>query len=259
MTAGNRLHNFTVVDAHAHLGPYFNFHVPGNDAASMVEEMDRVGISQAWISAHASLASDYVFGNDEVLRAAREFPCRFLAYATPNPNYASEVENELNRLLAEAQVRMIKLHPAIHQYPIDGRAYEPVWRAACARRLPVLVHVWKGCQYCDPMRFAHVAARHEQIAFLLGHCGGPDGVEDSVRVAQDQENVLLDLAGSHAAYGLVEKLVRDVGSEKIVFGSDTPFLSPAGQLGKLLYAEISDEDKQRILGGNARRLCGAAP
>ncbi len=258
MTASNRLHNFEVIDAHAHLGPYFNFHVPGNDAASMVEEMDRVGISQAWISSHGSLASDYVRGNDDAVRAAREFPGRFLVYATPNPNYGSEVEEELNRLIEEPEVRMIKLHPAVHEYPVDGPAYEPVWRAARAQRLPVLVHVWKGCRFCDPMRFAHVAARHERVVFLLAHCGGPDGVDDSVHIAKDQENVLLDFAGSQAAYGLIERLVREVGAEKMVFGSDTPFLSPAGQLGRVLYAEISDDDKQRILAGNARGICKAA-
>ena len=32
------------IDAHAHLGAYYNFYVPKPDAASMVAVMDRLGV-----------------------------------------------------------------------------------------------------------------------------------------------------------------------------------------------------------------------
>ena len=38
-----------VIDAHAHLGRYFNFYIPRPDAATMVELMDRLGVDHIHI------------------------------------------------------------------------------------------------------------------------------------------------------------------------------------------------------------------
>ena len=49
-------------------------------------------------------------------------------------------------------------------------------------------------------------------------------------------------------------MVRAVGAQKIVHGSDMPLMDPAFQIGRVTKAEISDAEKQTILVGNARRL-----
>jgi len=66
--------------------------------------------------------------------------------------------------------------------------------------------------------------------------------------------VILDLTTSNHCYGMIEHAVATVGADRIVFGSDTPFISAAGAVGKVLYARIPDEDKAKILGGNAKRI-----
>ena len=62
---------FDTVDVHMHLGPYSQFHIAHNDAAGMIEEMDRLGIRQGWIAAHAAISADAVRGNDEAAEAVR--------------------------------------------------------------------------------------------------------------------------------------------------------------------------------------------
>ncbi len=48
--------------------------------------------------------------------------------------------------------------------------------------------------------------------------------------------------------------VRELGAERIVFGSHLPSRSLGTELGKVLAAEISEADKRLILGENYRRL-----
>jgi len=44
--------------------------------------------------------------------------------------------------------------------------------------------------------------------------------------------------------------------KKPLSGSDTPSIDPAPQVAKVVFARISDEDKRKILGGDAERLLG---
>jgi hypothetical protein len=49
-------------------------------------------------------------------------------------------------------------------------------------------------------------------------------------------------------------LTEKVGADKILFGSDMPFVNANAQIGKILYARISDEDKRKILGLNMANI-----
>ena len=66
----------------------------------------------------------------------------------------------------------------------------------------------------------------------------------------------LELCFSRAPYGMVEYLVGEVGADKVLWGSDAVYLSTTQQIGKVLGARISDEDKVKVLSRNARRLLG---
>ena len=48
----------------------------------------------------------------------------------------------------------------------------------------------------------------------------------------------------------------EVGAERIVWGSDTILFAASHQIGKVVFADIAEADKVRILGGNAKRLFG---
>ncbi|RKY30269.1 MAG: metal-dependent hydrolase, partial [Candidatus Omnitrophota bacterium] len=42
----------------------------------------------------------------------------------------------------------------------------------------------------------------------------------------------------------------------IVFGSDIPFLSQTHQIGRIIFADISEEDKKKILCDNPKKILG---
>jgi len=48
--------------------------------------------------------------------------------------------------------------------------------------------------------------------------------------------------------------VRELGSERIVFGSHLPSRSLGTELGKVLGADVSQDQRHAILGENYRRL-----
>ena len=54
----------------------------------------------------------------------------------------------------------------------------------------------------------------------------------------------------------VRILVRAVGAEKILFATDCTYLAHGPQIAKVAFAQISEDEKRLIFGGNARRIFG---
>jgi len=69
---------------------------------------------------------------------------------------------------------------------------------------------------------------------------------------KDRENVYFDTA--LAGLGTIKAYVHQVGSERVLFGSDIPFGTMKDELRKVLSLQIGDREKENILGGNLKRL-----
>lgn len=244
-----------VIDAHAHLGPYFNFYIPRPDAATMVSVMDRLGVEKACIASIPACGADVPRGNEMTAAAARAYPDRFIGYASVDPHHPERVRPELERAFDALGLPMIKLHPTIVEYPITGPAYEPVWRFASERRTVVLSHTWAGTSTCAPKQFGPLAQEYPDVAFILGHSGGtPAGYVEAIDVAQKHPNVYLDLCRSEMSPVWLERIVTAVGPDRVLWGTDFPFLDPSYPVGRLACARLSDEVKRQVFGESVMRL-----
>ena len=54
--------------------------------------------------------------------------------------------------------------------------------------------------------------------------------------------------------GGIERFVRHFGAGRLLFGSGLPVTTPGGLLGYVLYADLPQEEKALILGGNLEAL-----
>jgi hypothetical protein len=66
--AGRPLDDVEIIDLHAHLGPYFNMHIPAADPGRMVRIMDLCGIDKTVLSPHLGGASAFVLPGTPVRR-----------------------------------------------------------------------------------------------------------------------------------------------------------------------------------------------
>jgi len=253
---GRALDGELVIDAHAHMGPWHNFHIPHNSARGMVERLDQLGIDSCVASPHVAIGPCYREGNRQVMAAADEFPTRVVPYVTINPNYPeAEVREEIEHWHALGRIRAFKIHPACHSYKVDGPGYAPMFEYAREHALPVLSHSWAGDSLGGASLLSRLAGEMPTVTFLVGHAASSWAmIDEACQEAREKDNVILDLTGSQLLYGALEAMVERVGAEKIVFGSDIPFIDPAPGLGRVLMARITDDDKRKVLGLNAKRI-----
>ena len=259
---GELLQETLIVDCHAHLGPWYNFHIPGDPwEEGILAAMDTCGIDQVILSPMVAIGPDAVLGNEFAREAAGRFPGRVYAYCTVNPNYPEEeMLGELERCFENSAFRAIKIHPATHDYAADGPNYRLAWDFANQHHLPVLVHTWGGDPKCGPLLFENLGREYPNARILLGHCGASiQGIRESLQVAERTENLILDLTKSFMHQGLLEEMVRAVGPDRVLFGTDIPFIDCRPQIGYVASGKISDAAKERIFGLNAVELFGLNP
>ena len=88
--------------------------------------------------------------------------------------------------------------------------------------------------------------------FICAHTGGD--WERGIRIIRDAPNVSAGIAGFDPTAGVLEMAVRELGPERVVYGSDVGGRSFASQVAKVLGADIPDSARELVLGGNLRRL-----
>jgi len=246
---------YPIVDAHAHLGRWGRFRMPFAGDDTIVETLDRCGITCACVSHNLAIGVDWRAGNQRTLAALDRNPGRIAGYCVVSPHApAAEIEAELDRLLAHPGMCGLKFHTSQHAYLFSGPGYQPALEYANARRLPILIHGWES-----PQAVERIASRFADARFVLAHAGAAWNGRDedpNLSVAKQMPNVWVDICGSVAHFGALPRLVELLGPQKILWGTDATWFDPGPYLYRVLAAPLDDDAKRMILGANAIALLG---
>ncbi|MBO3803437.1 MAG: amidohydrolase family protein [Candidatus Brockarchaeota archaeon] len=240
---GLPLEGETVIDAHTHVGGSFSlYHIPFGSVEGIVEQMDRLGIKKICAFSFAGVNSDFALGNDQVMRAVKEWPERIVGYATVNANYPGEWIPELERC-RKGGLRGIKIICEYQGATTEGTDFAPLYGYANDNRLIMINHNWGRPEFLDSL-----AERYSEACFIIGHCS-----TRYVEVLRRRKNVYQCTCAA-LMFRDVENLLEAVKAEKIVYGSDMADLDGPFGLAPVLYARIGDEEKRMILGLNMQGI-----
>lgn len=245
-----------VYDMHGHMGPFPGLHINRETAAQADAVLKRNGIRLLVFCHHAALTAPDI-GNAANIKAVRAFPQRLRAYCGINPNYPDQVAKDVATFDRYADVYVgFKFLADYHGIPVTDPRGAPAWALANARSLPVLLHTWENSIYDGPAVVRKVAGRYHQAKILLGHsCHG--AWTEVIQLAKDFPNIYLELCAVMDERGILERFVGELGSERIVFGTDYPWFNHHYYIGAVLGAGLSDDDYRNIFYRNAQKILGA--
>jgi predicted TIM-barrel fold metal-dependent hydrolase len=259
-------------DLHCHLSGVPG-RTPDERMARLIEFADRMGIERLCVYMGMKLSydpepRDLRQQNDEVLQALTHWHDRAFGFVYLNPNHVEASLKELDRCVRDGPMVGVKLWVA---KGCDDPALDTLVARAAELQAVIFQHTWMKTPpvsarpeawsrldggnvpgESSPQDLAALARRHPKASFLCGHTGG--NWELGIRVVRDVPNVALDLAGSDPTQGFTEMAVREVGPERVVYGTDAPGRSFASQFAKVQGADIPDLVKRQIFKENLRRL-----
>ena len=238
-----------VVDCHMHNARVAKFFSRFEHYRDLITQMNRIGVTCGVVS-NLWTTGEHWQAYPEMLAMCETYPGRFWGYLAPDP-HRDDHRTEMEKFAACPCFRGVKLHPVEHKMDFECPEYQYVYAWAGEREFPVLLHTWGQ----EVLRFHKLAQSFPRTIFILGHSGGEeDAVRSAIEVAARHENVYLDTACSYVWYGAVEAMARGAGACKVLYGSDAYWNSMEAAVGRILLAELTDEEKRQILGLNAKRL-----
>ena len=247
-----------VIDAHNHLQHHGQRDWMATDR-KLIESADKLGIDQLCCSIlppeRPTRLESFRDCNQWLHEAMGRFPGRILGYCFVNPGYTREALDEIKRSVEERGFIGIKLYN-------DYRATEPVLfpivELAIQLRIPILHHAghvsWLSQaqpRISDGGDLAELGRRYPEAMLICAHIAGGGDWEWTINALRKAPTVYLDTSGSVIDDGVVEMAARVLGAQRLLFACD---MSMTASVGRMRAAELSEADKQKIMGGNMQRI-----
>ncbi len=191
-----------------------------------------------------------------------------------------DCRDEFDTMVKEYGLKGMKLVPCMQHFFLNDKRLFPVYERAQACRLPILVHTGgdplPGREiFGHPRDIDEVASNFPDLVIILAHMGIPF-FEETKAVLKKHRNVYTDIAftvafddvlafsirhGIDAAFltrdfwkSTLTSLINDFGSERILYGSDFPFIKPKTALEEFIRLGLPDNVVEMILLLNAQNV-----
>jgi predicted TIM-barrel fold metal-dependent hydrolase len=224
---------------------------PVPTAEALLSEMDRAGIQKALVWHIAQHDASPRIGNQLLAEAIQPHP-HLVGCWTVLPSHTREFPpvQELFRQMQQARVAALRIFPSAHRFLANAVTMGDVFDAMVARRVPLFVSVRRGLDW--PGIYDLLADFSDLVCVVCDHgCWGMDRYFRPLlarypHLYVDTAQYLLD--------GGLESLVADYGATRLLFGSGFPESYFGGMMMALRHAQISDQAKAAIAGGNLERI-----
>ncbi len=242
--------------------------LPDDEPAALVRRLRSLGVTEAWAgSFDALLHRDLASVNARLVETCRAHgDGLFRPFGAVNP-LLPDWREDLRRCHEQHRMPGVRLHPNYHGYTLDHPAFAELLSEAARRKLIVQIALkmeddrtlhplLKGLPTTDarPLIGLLATPSHPPVVLLnaLGNFLG-----ESQKKLFATGGIWVDIATLEGAAGL-ERLVAQIGHDRILFGSHAPFFYAEAAHLKLKESVLAPQQAEALGQGNARRLAEQA-
>ena len=241
--------NHSLFDCNCQIGRYGVKHPEAfTTADELVREMEHCGIGEALV--YHSMAKEYApsVGNEMLLAEIAGKPLHPCWIVMPHHTGEMPPPGELLTQMKAKGVRALRAFPAAQNFRLSD------W---CAGDLLGMIEAYGIPFFLDMDQtnwedVAGILKSHPRLNLIL--------LRTSYRIDryvyplfEKYEGLRIEAATYQIASG-IEEICRRFGAGRLLFGSGLPFTEAGPSIAQITYAEISDEEKRAIAGGNLRGL-----
>lgn len=218
--------------------------------------MDKTGVDKSCVMNIATNPHQMKAVND----FANQINCdKLICFGSIHPD-APDWGEELERI-AEMGLKGVKLHPDYQGFVVDDEKMKPIYRKISSLGLITLFHA--GFDYaflppygCMPSHSLRALSWFDSPV-ILAHWGG---INSGLEVAEKLCGlpVYFDTSFGYGSMppAVQKMIIEKHGTDKLLFGSDCPWHSPAWEIRNLSTLGLTPEELEKIYHINAEKLLG---
>lgn len=237
-----------IIDCHCHAGKGDGLTGPWDTDAPLRDFMQwatEAGIQQ--VNLFSAFHSDYAVANTNVAKIVGQNPEKFYGFAFVHAaRDAGRIKTMVGKAINDYGFCGIKAH----RY--DARISREICDVARLFSIPVLYDVVGEISVVELL-----ATQYPDVNFIIPHLGSFSDDWRSQNGLIDflvrYKNIYTDTSGVRR-FDILKKALDRAGSQKILFGSDGPWLHPGVELSKIFALNLSEKENQQILSGNFLKL-----
>ncbi|NKB37515.1 MAG: amidohydrolase family protein [Gammaproteobacteria bacterium] len=199
-----------------------------------------------------------------VYEVAQLHPQRFSGLAGVDPFRGMQGIYDLEHAVKEMGFVGAHLYPHWFELAPDNAKYYPYYSKCCELDIPIMMQVGQNLIYQRdrrlpsvgrPITLDQVAIDFPELKIIGIHIGIP-WAEEMIAMAWKHENVFIG-ADAYAPKYWPQTLIHYInsyGSNKVMFGTDWPVISPERAISEIDKLGLRDESKEKLVRENALRV-----
>lgn len=169
--------------------------------------------------------------------------------------HSPDAPRQLEMLVHDYGFASIKLMPVHGAFRVVSAVPNAVMEKARELKIPVTIH--SGNFFCYPLEIGVLAGRFPDVPVLMDHMGYRYWVAEAIEAAKAYPNIYLVTTAVMEPH-FIWQAVKELGPERVVFGSNAPMVPPQVQVDVVKLADLGDAAERKIFYENAARLHGMA-
>lgn len=239
-----------VWDAHTHLGPTVSW-MPNYDFDVSVKAylgfLKKNRVKRA-IALPNPQSGDYSKANDFVAKATKEHS-QIIGFGRVDPRAGKNAVLEVERCFSLG-LQGIKLHPHLEFFYPSHPAFFSLYEKCLDLKMPIEFHSDKAVLAMgSPDSFSGLLKKFPKLTVLFGHLLDLKYAQ----YAKLYRNVFV-VTSLAPTPQVIESAVKIAGENKVLFGSDWPYLGFGFEKAKVGLASLSKNAKKKIFEKNLQRL-----
>jgi predicted TIM-barrel fold metal-dependent hydrolase len=253
-----------MIDVNVSLGRWPFRRLPDDEPEALVRRLKRLGVTEAWAgSFDAMLHHDLDAVNARLAETCQATgPGLLIPFGAINPSLPGW-RDDLRRCVSKHRMPGIRLHPNYHGYALDHPAVSDLL-AECARQGLIVqvalkmqdertIHpLLKGLPTTDPKPLLRLLEREPRPPVVLLNAM-MDLKGELRKQLLGVPGLYVDIAMLEGTGGL-ERLIEELGTDRLLFGSFAPYFVAESAHLKLKESAVDPTQKDILCERNARRL-----
>ncbi|MHB1683902.1 MAG: amidohydrolase family protein [Bacilli bacterium] len=243
------------IDAHVHVGKsIFGYEL---SPEKLREDMLQNGIDVSILCPVQPYTYHLEPENDYIARLVREYGDVFVGFCRVDPRQGDKAVQEVERAISTLGLKGVFLHPWEEGYRVNADFVVAVVERASELRVPIMIstgYPWLS----HALQVADLASQVSEAKIIMTN-GGQINISglaqaDAYQALRRQDNLLIETSGVYRQ-DFLENVIKEFGSQRVVFGSNAPRMHQGFELDRAISATKNNHEHQvQVLGGAIRTI-----